>query len=91
MKRVQVISPVALCTASVALSAAIALAQAGTGSETGSYQVPVVEQVEKPDNPSADAARGDAEAGIPAAGAPSEAEQPSADNPPAAEQPPMEP
>jgi hypothetical protein len=91
MKRMQVILPVALCTASVAFSAALTLAQNGSGSEPGSYQVPVVEQVEREDKPSADAARGNAEAAIPGAGAPSQPDQPSADSPPDAEQPPLEP
>jgi Flp pilus assembly protein CpaB len=56
MKRIQVILSVALCTVSVALfTASIALAQAETGSEPGRHQVPVVEQVEPQDMPSADA------------------------------------
>lgn len=92
MKRIQIILSVALLTAPVALlTASSALAQAEAGSEPGSYQAPVVEQVEPQDIPSAEAARGDAEAIVPTVGAPSEVEQPPAENPPAVEQPPVQP
>jgi len=55
MKRIQIILSVALLTAPVALlTASSALAQAEAGSEPGSYQAPVVEQVEPQDIPSAE-------------------------------------
>lgn len=57
------------------------------------YQAPVVEGVERPDSPAADAAQGNAEAQLPAvetAPSDSDVEQPPAENRPEVEQPPAQ-